>query len=50
MNIPEEGWGMFDSLTCEHPMLADIEDWMIPPFPQCLIDAGVYNTRLKEEG
>jgi len=29
--------------------LADIKDWMLPPYPQCLIDMGVYNTQLKKE-
>lgn len=24
-------------------LLADIEDWMTPPYPQCLVDAGVYD-------
>jgi hypothetical protein len=24
-------WRIFDALTCDHPMLADIEDWMLPP-------------------
>lgn len=23
--------------------LKDIEDWMIPPYPKCLLDAGAYN-------
>ena len=29
-----DAWKFFDMLTCEHPMLADIEDWMIPPYPE----------------
>jgi hypothetical protein len=24
-------WRIFDALTCDHPMLADIEDWMLSP-------------------
>ena len=27
--------------------LADIMDWMIPPYPQCLINKGAYNERKK---
>lgn len=32
--------------------LADIFDWMIPPYPKCLIDAGVYKSESleKEDG
>jgi len=29
--------------------LRDILWWMTPPFPQCLIDAGVYDGHLEEE-
>ncbi len=24
-------WDIFDALTGDHPMLADIEPWMLPP-------------------
>ena len=24
--------------------LADIDDWMIPPYPQCIIDGGIYES------
>lgn len=27
-------WRIFDALTCDHPMLADIKDWMLPPFSE----------------
>jgi len=25
--------------------LVDIKHWMLPPYPKCLVDAGVYNTQ-----
>jgi len=28
--------------------IADIEDWMLRPYPQCLIDAGFYTNLLSE--
>ena len=27
-------WDLFDALTCPHPMLADISDFMLPPFSE----------------
>ena len=27
-------WDIFDALTSDHPMLADIEPWMLPPHPE----------------
>ena len=27
-------WGIFDALTCDTPELADIEEWMLPPFSE----------------
>ena len=27
-------WGIFDALTCDTPALADIEEWMLPPFSE----------------
>ncbi len=29
--------------------LADIKDWMLPPYAKCLLDAGMYNPQLNEE-
>ena len=29
-------WDVFDSLTCDHPMLADINDRLLPPYPSSL--------------
>jgi hypothetical protein len=31
-------WDIFYALTCDHPMLADIKDWMLPPFPAWMPD------------
>ncbi len=25
-------WDMFDAITGDHPMFADIEDWFLPPY------------------
>ena len=32
--------------------LVDIKDWMVPPHPRCLVDAGVYDGKpmTKEQG
>jgi len=33
-----DNWKFFDMLTCEHPMLADIEWWMTQPRPAWIPD------------
>jgi hypothetical protein len=32
--IENNNWDIFDALTCDHPMLVDIADYMLFPFTE----------------
>jgi hypothetical protein len=29
-----DGWDIFNALTCDHPMLADIPEYILPPYSE----------------
>ena len=29
-----DGWDLFDALTCDHPMLADIPEYILSPYSE----------------